>query len=148
MSSFRQQALIEASLERVWGLVGNPGSYPHWASGVVAVTGLAEVDVGARFQQVSQMPIGKAETTYEITDLDDLHEIRLRCTSSGLYSRWLLTPAQDSTFADVEFGIEPTALQYRVLFAALGDRYMRRIAFESLDGLQRTLTTPGRDIGA
>ena len=38
MSSWRQQALIEAPIDVVWGLVGDPKRHPHWAGGVVGVT--------------------------------------------------------------------------------------------------------------
>jgi hypothetical protein len=51
--------------------------------------------------------MGKAETTFKIEELDDLHAIKLRCQQSGYYSRWVLTEAQSSTFAEVEIGIEP-----------------------------------------
>jgi hypothetical protein len=83
-------------------------------------------------------PVGKFETTYKIEKLDDLREIKLRC-QSGYYSRWFLTPAQDSTFVDVEVGVEPPALQYRLLFRAMGKRYLRRIAEQAIDGLRAQL---------
>jgi uncharacterized protein YndB with AHSA1/START domain len=142
MPSWRQQALIEAPVEEVWGAVGDPRAYPAWASDVVAVTGLAEVEPDAEFQQVSKMPFGEAETTYRIEALEDMREIKLRCTQSGYYSRWVLTEAQDQTFMDVEVGIEPTALQYRLMFGAMGKRHLRRITEDSLDGLRRLLGHP------
>ncbi len=66
-----------------------------------------------------------------------MHEIKLRCQTSGYYSRWLLTEAQDSTFVDVEIGIDPTALRYRAFNAAVGGkRYFRRIADGAIDGVR------------
>lgn len=47
MSSWRQQALIDAPVNVVWELVGDPKRYPEWAGDVVEVTGLASVDEGA-----------------------------------------------------------------------------------------------------
>jgi uncharacterized protein YndB with AHSA1/START domain len=139
MPSWRQQALIEAPVEKVWGAVGDPRKYPAWAGDVLEVTGLAEVVPEAEFQQVSKMPFGKAETTFRIEALEDMREIKLRCDQSGFYSRWVLTEAQDSTFMDVEIGIEPAAPQYRVMFGVLGKRHLRRITEDSLDGLRKLL---------
>ena len=139
MPSWRQQALIDAPVEEVWREVGDPRQYPAWAGDVVAVTGLAEVAPNAEFQQVSKSPFGDAETTYRIEALEEMREIKLRCQRSGLYSRWVLTEAQGSTFMDVEMGIDPTALQYRVIFGAMGKRHLRRLTEDSLDGLRTLL---------
>jgi uncharacterized protein YndB with AHSA1/START domain len=139
VSSWRQQAVIEAPVEQVWACVGDPRRYPEWAGNVVSVTGLATVEPDAEFRQVSRSPVGKAETTFRIEELDELRTIKLRCQQSGYYSRWVLTEAQSSTFAEVEIGIDPTAIQYRVLFGALGKRYLRRLVEQALDGLRTTL---------
>jgi hypothetical protein len=66
-----------------------------------------------------------------------MREIKLRCTTSGYYSRWLLTEAQDSTFVDVEIGAEPTSIRYRAFHAAFGGkRYFRRLADGAIDGVR------------
>jgi uncharacterized protein YndB with AHSA1/START domain len=139
MSSWRQQALIEAPVEEVWGAVGDPREYPTWAAEVVDVTGLAEVEPDARYQQVTKMPFSTEETTVQIEAFEEMREIKLRCQKSGYYSRWVLTEAQESTFMDVEIGIDPTAVQYRLYFAALGKRHFRRLTEDSLDGLRKLL---------
>jgi hypothetical protein len=139
MPSWRQQALIEAPLQDVWDVVGDPREYPRWAGDVVEVTGLAEVAPDAEFQQVSKTPLGNDETTFKIEALDDMREIKLRCQKSGYYSRWVLTEAQESTFMDVEIGVDPTAIQYRLFFGAMGKRYFRRLTEDSLDGLRKLL---------
>jgi uncharacterized protein YndB with AHSA1/START domain len=139
VSSWRQQAVIEAPVEQVWAYIGDPRRYPEWAGNVVSITGLATVAPDAEFQQVSQTPLGKAETTFKIEELDDLRTIKLRCQQSGYYSRWVLTEAQSSTFAEVEIGIEPTAVQYRLLFGAMGKRYLRRLTEQAIDGLRTRL---------
>ena len=95
----------------------------------VSVTGLATVERDAEYRQTTKAPlVGTEETTFKIEELDDLHVIKLRCQKTGYYSRWVLTEAQSSTFAEVEIGVEPTAIQYRLFFGALGKRYLRRIA--------------------
>ncbi len=140
MPSWRQQALIEAPVEEVWDAVGDPRKFPSWAHDVLEVTGVAEVAPDAQFQQVSKTPFGEEETTFQVEALEHMHEIKLRCQKSGYYSRWVLTEAQDSTFMDVEIGVDPTALQYRLYFGAMGKRHFRRITEESLDGLRRLLS--------
>jgi uncharacterized protein YndB with AHSA1/START domain len=142
MSACRRQALIEAPLSSVWRLVGDPSRYPEWAGDVVEVTGLAEIAENATFEQLTRGPLGQERSTFEIERLDDMHEIKLRCHTSGYYSHWTLTEAQNSTFAEVEIGIDPTALQYRLMFGVLGKRYLRRLAEQSLEGVRDAVRPP------
>jgi hypothetical protein len=104
---------------------------------VIEVTGVATVVEGSTFEQKSRTPIGKATTQFVVEDLDDMHQIRLRCLQSGYYSRWLLTEAMGGTFADVEIGMEPTRVAYRAMDGVLGRRWYRRVAEDSLAGLRR-----------
>jgi hypothetical protein len=131
--------VIEAPVGQVWAWVGDPRRYPEWAGNIISVTGLATVEADAEFQQISQTPFKPTETTFKIEELDDLHAIKLRCQQSGYYSRWVLTEAQSSTFAEVEIGVEPTAVQYRILFGAMGKRYFRRLSEQAIDGLRAKL---------
>ena len=143
MPAWREQALIPAPASSIWTLVADPSRYPEWAADVVAVTGLAEIAQDGTFEQVTRMPFGGEQTTiFEVERLDDMHEIRLRCRSSGYYSHWVLTPAQEDTFLEVEIGVEPTAPQYRLYFGVLGKRYMRRVVEQSLEGLRRIASAP------
>jgi uncharacterized protein YndB with AHSA1/START domain len=140
MSSWHQQALIEAPVEEVWNAVADPQAYAKWAADVIEVTGVAELEQNARFQQVTRTPLfPPEETTFRVEALEEMREVKLRCEKSGYYSRWVLTPAQDSTFMDVEIGIDPKAIQYRLYFGVLGKRYFRRLTEQSLDGLRRML---------
>jgi uncharacterized protein YndB with AHSA1/START domain len=141
VGSWHEQALIEAPVEEVWRLVGDPRRYPDWVGDeVIEVTGLPTVVEGAEYEQVTRGPLGKGRTTFEIETLDDLHEISLRCTSSGWYSRWKLTEAGGNTFADVEIGMEPISAPYRAIDAVTGKRWYRRVAKASLDGIKRALS--------
>jgi hypothetical protein len=89
------------------------------------------------------MPIeGETTTIFDVERSEDLREIRLRCQTSGYYARWVLTPAQEATFCDVEIGVEPTSPQYRLYFGVLGKRYFRRVAQQSLDGIRRVACEP------
>lgn len=40
---------------------------------------------------------------------------------------------------DVEIGVDPTRLRYRMFFGALGKRYMRRMVEQTVDGLRSAL---------
>jgi uncharacterized protein YndB with AHSA1/START domain len=139
---WHEQALIDAPVEVVWDLVGDPRDYPTWVGDeVVEVTGLPTVEKGARFEQTGRGPIHAAtsSTTFEIAELDELHEIRRRCTASGWYSRWVLTEADGATFADIEIGMEPTNAGYKALDVMTGKRWYRRVARASVDGLKRAV---------
>ena len=140
MPAWRQQAVIDAPAPSVWTLVGDPSRYPEWAGDVVAVTGLAEVAEGETFEHTQRMPLfGDDTTTFEIEKLEDMHEIRLRCQLSGYYSHWILTPAQDTTFLEVEIGVEPNSPAFRLYFGALGRRYFRRVTAQSIDGVRNAV---------
>jgi uncharacterized protein YndB with AHSA1/START domain len=139
MPSWREQALIDAPVEAVWELLGDPSRYPEWASYVVEVSGMPEIEKGAEFDQVSSEPWGNVTTKFRIQELEELQRIRMECQQSGWYSQWLLTEAQGKTFLDVEIGIEPSALQYRLVFGALGKRHFRRVVEDSLAGLREAL---------
>lgn len=137
MSSWRQQVLIEAPVDEVWSLIGDPSKYPSWAGrDILEVTGLPSVEEGATFRQVTRTPLGRQEVNFRIDDLEELREIRMTCHESGMFSRWLLTEAQENTFADIEIGIEPQTLRYRAFDATLGKQWYRRMADEFIDGLR------------
>jgi uncharacterized protein YndB with AHSA1/START domain len=148
---WHEQALIDAPVEEVWNFVGDPRRYPEWVGDeVVEVTGLPTVEKGARYEQVTRNPLGTsaARTTFEIAELDDLHEIRLRCTLSGWYSSWKLTEAAGGTFADIEIGMEPTKVGYRAIDTTVGKRWYRRIAKASIDGLKGALARDRQPAGS
>jgi uncharacterized protein YndB with AHSA1/START domain len=137
---WHEQALIDAPVEDVWKLVGDPRRYPEWVSSeVIDVTGLPSVAKGAEYEQTTRSPFGKSTTTMAIEELDDLHEIRLRCTASGWYSHWKLTEAGGSTFADVEIGMEPYNAGYGAIDKVTGKRWYRRVAKASIDGIKRAV---------
>ena len=57
MSAFREQHLIEAPVDAVWDLVGDPRRYPEWAGSVVEVTGLEAAVEGAEYRQTMKTPL-------------------------------------------------------------------------------------------
>lgn len=138
MASWTQQALIEAPVEEIWALLGNPERYAEWAADSVEVTGVpTEIKKGSTFQHTSPGLVRGSTTTFEVEELDDLREIKLRCQMSGYYSHWRLTEARGETFTDVEFGVEPIGLHGQVARVLMTKNHLRQVAEESLDGLRR-----------
>jgi Polyketide cyclase / dehydrase and lipid transport len=136
MGNWKSQALIAAPVQEVWDLVGDPRRHAEWFPLVMEVSGLPAVESDATYRQVSRLPGRPRETTFLIEDLDDLREIGVRCTDTGTYVRFLLTPAQGETFAEVDIGFEPTSFMVRAFDATVGKRYCKRWTEDALDGLR------------
>jgi uncharacterized protein YndB with AHSA1/START domain len=146
MSSHRQQAHLDAPLEVVWQLVGTPERYPEWWPRVIEVRG-ERFEEGDEYVQVTKDPTGSAETNFLIERRDELHEIRMSCQLTGAYAHWLLTSAQGGTFVELEMGMEPSGLGYRLFDATMGRRYFRSWSEQSLEALEEASATsqlPGR----
>jgi uncharacterized protein YndB with AHSA1/START domain len=147
MSTWREQTLIPASIERVWELVGDPNRHPEWWPTVIEVEGLPRIEAGATYRQVSRVVGGTVDTTFRIDELDEMREIKLTCTRYGTYSRWLITEAQDATFADVEMGFASDRaslgagqnILWGMVRAPLAKRYLRTWADASLSGLRAAI---------
>jgi ribosome-associated toxin RatA of RatAB toxin-antitoxin module len=142
MSVARKQALINAPPEEVWELVGDPRRHPEWWPRVIEVRG-ERFDEGDTYAQVTRAFRKPVETTFKVEQFDDdLREVRLRCTNTGTYARWLLTEAQGSTFVDVEFGMDPATLSDKVIDRAIGKMFFHRWLEQSIDALERVVGDP------
>lgn len=141
MSVTRRQALIHASTPRIWELIGNPERHPEWWPRVIEVRG-ERFEEGSTYAQVTKAPGRTGETQFRIERMDDLHEIQMRCTSTGTYARWLLTEAQGNTFVDVEFGMDPLGLSNRIFDTVFGRLYFRRWLEQSLEALEQAAAPP------
>ena len=137
MSQCRQQAVIEAPVQSVWELVGDPRRHPEWYPRVVEVSG-QRFEEGDEYVQVTKAPVGTSKTDFLIERMDDLREIRMVCQNTGMYVNWQLTDAQGSTFVDVEMGMQPRTAGTRVFDAVMGRMYFRRWLEQSLDALRST----------
>jgi uncharacterized protein YndB with AHSA1/START domain len=145
-ATWKQQALIEAPVTDVWSLLEDPDRYSQWNGETVAVTGVpTKIEKGSTFEMTGRGPLGKeATTTFKVEEFDDLHEIKLRCQTSGFYSHWILTDAQGGTFAEVEMGVERIAgLEGRIAGAMHTKRYLRRALDQTLDGVRRAVAAAG-----
>jgi uncharacterized protein YndB with AHSA1/START domain len=142
VSACRELSFIEAPVDSVWGLVGDPRRFPEWWPRVVEVRG-EEFAEGTEYVQVTRGPMGSSETTnFRLDVLDEqMHEVRMHCQLSGYYAHWRLTEGQGGTFTEVEFGVDPQRPGDRVFDAVLGKMYMRRWLNQSLQAL-RSVVSP------
>jgi hypothetical protein len=134
LSAYRQQAHLDAPLGAVWSLVGTPTRYPEWWPRVVEVRG-ERFEEGDEYVQVTREPTGIVQSNFLVERSLDLREIRMSCQLTGAYAHWLLTPAQGGTFVELEMGMEPKRLGYRLFDATMGRRYFRSWSEQSLEAL-------------
>lgn len=135
MSMHRQQAHLDAPLETLWSLVASPQRYPEWWPRIVEVRG-ERFEEGDEFVQVTKSPSGKVQSNFLVEHRDDLKAIRMSCQLTGAYAEWLLTPAQGGTFIELEMGMDPTRLRYRLMDLTIGRRYFEAWSRQSLDALR------------
>jgi len=137
MSEVREDAVLDAPVSTVWGLVGDPRRYPEWFPRVFEIQG-RRFEEGAEFVQVSRQPlIGRDEAQFLIDRMDDLREIRMHCTVSGMFVHWQLTDAQGSTFVHAEFGMDPIRPRDRVIDMTVGRRFFRGWLAEAVESLRQ-----------
>jgi uncharacterized protein YndB with AHSA1/START domain len=142
---YRQQALIEAPIEEVWEVVSDPRTHPDWWPDVVTVDAPEELDAGDEYVRSSKpLPFAQAVTAVWVAErLEHLKEAHFRCELSGTFARFSLTPAQDHTFVELESGIDPTSLRWRLMSTMTGPMQKRWI-LQVLDALS-AVVRPGSD---
>ena len=137
MASLTQQAQIDAPLEVVWELVGNPNRHPEWWPTTLE-TECPDLEQGCTYRGVVKNPLGRAESHELVVDrLENCREIAITCPEVGAFTRFELIESQGGTFVTAEFGAEPTSVGMRVFAKVAGKRYLRRWLTKSLEGLQR-----------
>ena len=138
MSAYRTQAHIDAPLEDVWALVGNPATYPEWWPVAVEIRG-ERFEVGDPFTQVVGFPGRRLEYSRIIERREEFKELWWHCPTTGGFQHWLLTEAQGGTFVDMEMGIDPPRLRYGFFDKTVGRWFIKRWAEQAVSGLRRTL---------
>jgi uncharacterized protein YndB with AHSA1/START domain len=142
MSAYRAQAHLDAPVEDVWALVGNPATYPQWWPAAVEIRG-ERFEVGDVYTQVVGAP-GRPEYSRIIDSRDELKELRWSCPTTGGFQRWLLTDAQGGTFVDMEMGLEPPTFRYGLFDKTIGRWFMKRWAGQAIDGLRGALSSDAK----
>ncbi len=126
--------MIDAPVETIWELVGDPRRHPEWWPRVIHVNG-ERFEPGDQYVQVTRGPLGSGETNFLVERKGDLREIRLECQLTGTYAHWHLTEARGGTFVDLEMGMQPKGFGDKVFDSTFGPRYFRRWAAHSIDAL-------------
>ena len=144
MSVVHEQALLDAPVSTVWELVAEPRRYPQWLPRVFEVQG-QRFEEGAEFVQVSHQPLfGRDEAHFLIDRMDELREIRMHCTLSGMFVHWQLTGARGGTFVSARFGMDPVRRRDHVIDFTIGRRFFRRWLTEAMESLKRAATSDGK----
>jgi uncharacterized protein YndB with AHSA1/START domain len=136
MSEARQQAYIEAPVEVVWDLLADVDRHPEWWPRVLSVE-CEGLEPGCTYREVFQTPMGKDHMKLHVDTMEDCRNLMIRCVNTGTFVHWTLTEAQNGTFVDATFGMEPFKLQYRMFDLALGRRFFRNWLDESLEAMRR-----------
>jgi uncharacterized protein YndB with AHSA1/START domain len=134
--SSTQQAFIDAPVETVWDLVGDPNRHPSWWPKVLEVE-CADLRQGCRYRGVLEGPFGADEHELLIERLEGPQEISIFCDGVGVTTRFGLTGAQGGTFVEGCFSIEPNSIGMKALGAVAGRRLMRSWLERSLANLKQ-----------
>jgi uncharacterized protein YndB with AHSA1/START domain len=133
--SSTQQAFIDAPIERVWELLGDPNRHPEWWPEMIEVE-CADLSEGCRYRGVVKGPFGAAPHDLEVDRLEDCREVSIFCEETGVRTRFVLTEAQGGTFVEGRFTIEPNSIGMKVLGAVTGRRFMHSWLESSLEHLK------------
>ena len=125
--TFRHQALIDAPLGDVWDIVSDPRTHPEWWPDVTRIDAPERVGEGDEYLHTAKMVplVDAVDSVWVVERLNELKEAHFRCTMTGTYTRFQLTPAQDDTFVEMEVGMDPTSLRWRIAEPLFGLQYKR-----------------------
>ena len=140
--TYRRHSLIDAPLEEVWAIVSDPETHPEWWPELQGVRMSGEVAEGSEYTRVTRRLgfLDMIDTVWRVEHLEHLKEVHYRCTLTGTFTRFALTPAQDETFVEIEAGMDPTNLRWRVTKAVMPTRiFPKRWISELLDSLPRVV---------
>ena len=136
--TYRHQTLIEAPIEDVWAIISDPLTHPEWWPDVMDVRIEEPLVEGGEYVRSSRLLpfLDAVEAIWVAERLQDLKEARFRCTVSGTWAHFSVTPAQAQTFVELETGLDPTNLRWRLMKAASGS-YFKGWILDVLDALPK-----------
>ena len=126
----------------VWEVVSDPRTHPEWWPDVVRVDAEGRLTEGGEYVHSGKLiPFADAlDSVWFVERFEELKEAQFRCTMSGSYARFQLTPAQDETYVEMEVGMDPTSLRWRVAEPVFGLQYKRWV-LAVLDALPDAIRT-------
>jgi carbon monoxide dehydrogenase subunit G len=136
--TYRHQALIDAPIEDVWAIVSDPRTHPEWWPDVVDVRIDEPLVEGGEYTRTSKMLpfLDAVEAVWVVERLEDLKEARFRCTKTGTWACFSLTSAQADTYVELETGLDPTRVRWRLLKLTGGSLFKKWI-LDVLDALPK-----------
>jgi hypothetical protein len=146
VSEARQQAFIDAPVPLVWELLSDVNRHPEWWPRVLEVE-CEGLEPGCTYREVVQSPLGRDEMLLRVDALEDCRELLIRCVNTGTFVHMVLTGAQEGTFVDATFGMEPNGLQSRIFDFVGGKRFFRTWLGQSLDAMQEVACQRAEDAG-
>jgi hypothetical protein len=129
------QTHIDAPVEVVWELLGDPNRHPDWWPEMIEVE-CADLEHGCLYRGVVKGPFGAKEHELLVDRLDDCREISIYCEGTGVYTTFRLAAAGGGTFVDGCFGAQPKSIGMMVFSAVAGRRYLRSWLQRSLARLK------------
>ena len=139
-NSSTQQTHIDAPVDLVWDLVGDPNRHPDWWPEMLEVE-CAHLAEGCRYRGVVKGVIGSHERELfverlEVERLEGCREVAIFCEGTGVTTSFMLTEAQGGTFVEGRFSVDPSSLGSKVWSAVAGRRFLRGWLERSLDNLK------------
>jgi len=125
--SYRHQALIDAPVGDVWEVVSDPRTHPDWWPEVVRIEADQDLSEGDEYVHTAKMMpfVDAVDAIWVVERMEELKEAQFRCTMTGSWARFQLTPAQDETYVEMEVGMDPTSLRWRVAEPLFGLQFKR-----------------------
>jgi hypothetical protein len=130
-----QETFIDAPVERVWELVGDPNRHPEWWPDMIEVE-CADLHEGCLYRGIVKGPFGSSEHDLHVDRLEDCREVSITCVGTGVTTRFVMTEAQGGTFVQGFFSIEPNSLGLKVIASVAGRRIMHSWLESSLESLR------------
>jgi uncharacterized protein YndB with AHSA1/START domain len=135
--SSTQQAFVDAPVEAVWDLVGDPNRHPEWWP-EWRTAECPDPSEGCRYRGVVKGMFGREEEhELLIESLEGLQEISISCEGTGVTTTFVLAEARGGTFVEGCFSIEPNSIGMKAIGAVAGRRIMRSWLERSLENLKR-----------
>ncbi len=146
---YRRHCRIEAPIEDVWSIVSDPHTHPEWWPELQGVEVPDEAGENGEYKRVTKRFgfLDAVDTVWVAEPMEHMHEVNFRCTVTGTYMRFALTPAQDDTFVELESGVLPVGLKGR--FARImSPLFFQRWLGDLLDALPRAVARRKQPTGS
>jgi uncharacterized protein YndB with AHSA1/START domain len=118
--TYRRHCVIQAPIDDVWTIVSDPHTHSEWWPEVEDINAPADAANGGQYtRKVRRLGfLDVVDNVWIAEPMEHLKEVNFRCTMTGTFTRFALTPAQDNTFVEIQAGVDPIGFKGRVAKAA------------------------------